>query len=204
MLITGGAITFGYLLSQDDEDEQQSQTTAVRGAQDSGLQVSQSGSGTGQLLSQGADPQDIASNSEQSESNRLPGPDDFEVYEQYADETNALYAEVAIGSGATARQGDTVAVSYAGWLTDGTLFDASGTNENGEIEAFSFQLGQGQVIRGWEEGIVGMQVGGTRRLVIPSVAAYGEQGQGQIPPDAMLIFDVELLQIQAAQPQPGL
>jgi len=97
------------------------------------------------------------------------------------------------GSGPTVQSGDTVSVHYTGWLTDGTKFDSS-LDRN---QPFEFTLGQGRVIQGWDQGIVGMQVGGTRKLTIPPHLAYGEQGSGSvIPPNATLIFEVQLLEIK--------
>ena len=154
----------------------------------------QSGVGQSQGLSV------LGSNSTQSNDrssqSRLPNPDEFEIYEEYADSQNALYLDIVEGNGREASAGDTLAVVYQGWLTDGTLFDQSRRNEQGQIEAFTLTLGQNQVIRGWEEGLLGMREGGKRRIVIPSVAGYGSAGQGSIPPDSMLIFDVELAQVE--------
>lgn len=96
------------------------------------------------------------------------------------------------GSGAAAQPGSTVSVHYVGMLPDGTVFDASANRG-----PFQFTLGAGQVISGWDQGLVGMQVGGKRRLIIPPSMAYGAQGvPGAIPANATLIFDVELLDVQ--------
>ena len=96
------------------------------------------------------------------------------------------------GTGASPKAGDTVSVHYTGWLTDGTKFDSS-VDRN---EAFSFVLGAGQVIQGWDEGVATMCVGDKARLTIPPEKAYGPQGYpGIIPPNATLIFEVELLAI---------
>jgi FKBP-type peptidyl-prolyl cis-trans isomerase len=96
------------------------------------------------------------------------------------------------GDGQEAKNGDKVSMHYTGWLTDGTKFDSS--VDRGQ--PFRFGLGGGQVIRGWDQGIVGMKVGGKRKLTIPGDLAYGAQGYpGLIPPNATLVFDVELLGI---------
>lgn len=109
--------------------------------------------------------------------------------------------DIQEGDGEEAASLDTITVHYKGELEDGTLFDSS--YERGE--PFTFVLGEGSVIDGWEEGIVGMKEGGTRRLTIPPSLAYGEVGAGSlIPPNATLVFVVELLEVnksETGQPQ---
>lgn len=106
--------------------------------------------------------------------------------------------EVA-GTGAVAEPGDSVTVNYVGSLTNGTVFDASA---NHGTTGFTFNLGAGQVIKGWDEGIVGMKVGGKRKLVIPADLAYGSQSPAaSIPANSTLVFEVELLNVQKAQVQ---
>lgn len=98
-----------------------------------------------------------------------------------------------VGTGTEATTGRRVTVHYTGRLTDGTKFDSS-LDRN---EPFSFTLGGGEVIRGWDEGVVGMKVGGKRQLVIPYTMAYGEEGSPpNIPPKATLVFDIELLNVE--------
>jgi FKBP-type peptidyl-prolyl cis-trans isomerase len=103
------------------------------------------------------------------------------------------YIELKEGTGKAAKAGDTVIVHYTGWLKDGTKFDSS--KDRGD--PFGFKLGAGRVIKGWDEGVAGMKVGGKRKLIIPPELAYGKRGAGNvIPPDAELTFEVELLKIK--------
>ena len=105
--------------------------------------------------------------------------------------TGLQYWDIKVGTGAVAAKGHQVKVHYTGWLTTGKKFDSS-VDRN---EPFSFALGAGQVIPGWDQGVAGMKVGGKRQLHIPPALGYGAQGAGGgvIPPNATLIFDVELL-----------
>jgi FKBP-type peptidyl-prolyl cis-trans isomerase len=103
------------------------------------------------------------------------------------------YVDVKVGTGQEAKAGETVSVHYTGWLKDGKKFDSS--LDRGQ--PFNFQLGAGRVIKGWDEGVQGMKVGGKRKLIIPSDLAYGQRGAGNvIPPGAELTFEVELLKVQ--------
>jgi FKBP-type peptidyl-prolyl cis-trans isomerase len=103
------------------------------------------------------------------------------------------YWDIKVGTGATAEKGQKVTVHYTGWLTSGKKFDSS-------VDAgkpFDFKLGNGDVIKGWDEGVAGMKVGGKRQLRIPGDLAYGSKGYpGVIPPNATLIFDVQLLGVK--------
>ncbi len=101
--------------------------------------------------------------------------------------------DLTVGEGAEAVSGKTIIVHYTGWLTDGSKFDSSKDRN----DPFSFKLGAGMVIRGWDEGFAGMKVGGTRKLTIPPEMGYGARGAGGvIPPNATLVFEVELLEVR--------
>lgn len=108
------------------------------------------------------------------------------------------YLDEVVGTGQEAKPGDSVTVHYSGYLDNGTKFDSS--VDRGQ--PYTFALGQGAVIPGWDEGVAGMKVGGKRKLVIPPDLAYGAGGAGGgvIPPNATLTFDVELLAVNSAQP----
>ncbi len=104
--------------------------------------------------------------------------------------TGLVITEIVTGSGDEATAGQNVTVHYTGWLKDGTKFDSSKDRD----DPFEFPLGAGRVIRGWDEGVQGMKVGGKRKLTIPPELAYGARGAGGvIPPNATLVFEVELL-----------
>jgi FKBP-type peptidyl-prolyl cis-trans isomerase len=105
-----------------------------------------------------------------------------------------IYWDIRVGNGEAAKEGSHVRVHYTGWLTSGKKFDSS-------VDAgkpFDFTVGNGEVIKGWEEGVAGMRVGGKRQLRIPPALGYGAEGTpgGPIPPNATLIFDVQLLGVQ--------
>lgn len=101
--------------------------------------------------------------------------------------------DITVGTGTTAEAGQNVVVHYTGWLTDGTKFDSSKDRN----DPFQFGLGQRQVIAGWDEGVQGMQIGGVRKLTIPPQLGYGARGAGGvIPPNATLVFEVELLGVR--------
>ncbi len=106
--------------------------------------------------------------------------------------TGLKYVDLKVGTGASPKKGSQVVVHYTGWLTDGTKFDSS----RGRNQPFSFAIGQGNVIAGWDEGVMSMKIGGRRILTIPAHLGYGSAGTRGIPGGATLIFDVELLEVK--------
>ncbi len=126
-----------------------------------------------------------------------PGPESFGQYEQYKDNQGTLMGDIVVGGGDELRTGYQAAVYYKGWLTNGQMFDQSRAGSDGKLQPFILTLGAHQVIRGWEEGLVGMKVGGTRRIIVPPAYGYGATAQGAIPANSVLVFDVQLLEIKA-------
>jgi peptidylprolyl isomerase len=108
-------------------------------------------------------------------------------------ESGLRYEDIVVGAGPSPQSGQEVTVHYTGTLEDGTKFDSS--LDRGE--PFKFKIGVGQVIKGWDEGVMTMKVGGKRKLVIPPQLGYGRRGVGPIPPNATLVFEVELLDVQS-------
>ncbi len=106
--------------------------------------------------------------------------------------TELQKSDEVIGTGVEATAGKKISVNYLGTLTDGTKFDSSYDRN----QPFSFTLGSGQVIQGWDQGFAGMKVGGKRKLVIPPSLGYGNQSAGSIPPNSTLVFEVELLGVE--------
>ena len=122
-----------------------------------------------------------------------PEATDVDAADYTTTDSGLQYYDLVVGDGAEAKSGQAITVHYTGWLEDGTVFDSS--VERGQ--PFPFTLGVGQVIPGWDEGVEGMKIGGKRQLRVPADLAYGEQGApGTIPPNATLIFEVELLTVE--------
>lgn len=153
-----------------------------------GLSVNSGATNLGQLgtSSQGSTGGSSQGSSTDSSAGSSPvDPSTFAQYDKYKSNPSALFGDVQVGTGAAIGVNQKATISYKGWLTDGTLFDQS--------QSFSFTLGAHQVISGMEEGVDGMKVGGTRLIIIPPALGYGAQGQGSIPGNAVLVFEVSLL-----------
>ncbi len=122
-------------------------------------------------------------------------PTTFSQYEKYKDDTSPLWADVQTGTGGVLESGHKATVYYRGWLTNGTLFDQSRADANGQLQPFSFTTGAHQVISGWDTGLIGMKTGGVRLLIVPSAVGYGASAQGSIPANSLLVFQVQLVSV---------
>jgi len=127
-----------------------------------------------------------------SGSNQLPTPSQFSVYDQYKNNPTALYIDVKPGDGKAVEKGSVVTMQYRGWLTNGKEFDESYSTG----KPFTFTEGAGTVIEGMAEAMYGMKADGQRRLIIPPTVGYGAAGKDPIPPDSVMVFDVELVSVQ--------
>ncbi len=121
----------------------------------------------------------------------LPKPRVVAAGDYVTTTTGLKYYDFKVGAGDSVRNGNIVQVHYHGWLTDSTLFDTSYLRQ----EPYLFRVGAGSVIPGWDEGVLNMQVGGERQLVIPPELAYGDRGRGPVPPNATLIFELLLVEL---------
>lgn len=164
------------------------------------LTVSDSSPSDG-LQQTGMNTQGIPSNASGTGTSNPIDPSTFGQYNtpKYQNGVAASYADIVQGTGATlSKPGQKAIVAYKGWLTNGTLFDETKVNAQGQTEAFSFTYGANppQVIPGFSEGVSDMKVGGTRLLIVPPSAGYGGTAQGSIPAHSVLIFQVQLLAVQ--------
>ncbi len=124
-------------------------------------------------------------------------PSTFTQYDKYKDGQSGLFADAQKGTGDELTADKTAGIFYKGWLTDGKLFDASRSNEKGELQPFVFTLGQHKVVPGLEQGVEGMKVGGVRLVIIPPAVGYGPEGKDPIiPANAVLVFEVQLVAVK--------
>lgn len=163
------------------------------GASDSGgLRVSGQAANLGQLDSNGQS----KSGSSKSNNSGDIDPSTFSQYEKYRNDKNALFGDIQVGNGTQLGAGQKANIVYKVWLTNGALVDSSPVSSAGQPQPYSFTLGAHQVIPGLEEGIFGMKAGGKRLVIVPPAVGYGAQGQGSVPPNAVLIFEAQLLSVQ--------
>jgi FKBP-type peptidyl-prolyl cis-trans isomerase len=150
----------------------------------------------GQLGVGGNQSQNSGGSSSSSSSSGDVNPSTFTQYDKYKNNKDALFGDIKAGSGAQLTTGKKGTVYYKGWLTNGTLVDQSPVSASSQPQPYTFTLGAHEVIPGWEEAIYGMKAGGKRLLIIPPAVGYGSQGKGLVPPNAVLIFEVQLLSVQ--------
>ncbi len=167
----------------------------------SGLSVSTNGTSAaslGQLTPNSGGSSSQGNNATSSSGSKASAfnPATFGQYEKYKDSESALFGDVEVGNGKVITANKKAAVFYKGWLTNGQMFDQSRTDDKGKLQPFVFTVGANQVIPGWEQAIDGMKVGGKRMMIVPPSVGYGAQGQGSIPPNSVLIFEVELLAVE--------
>jgi len=190
LVMNHGAKSQQTNLSQATSDDNSGSGQPITLSQDSmsGPQIS-ANTNAGSSLSSG-------NSASGSDAAKLLDPTTFSQYDKYKDAQNASYVDLQVGTGAAVTVGSQVTVIYKGWLTNGTLFDESKVGSDGKVQAFSFVEGQHQVIPGWESALDGAKVGGVRLLVVPPAVGYGAQGQGPIPGNAVLIFQVQVVQVK--------
>lgn len=161
---------------------------------DGGLSVSTDSSVS--RLGQLNDAQKSAKSGSGNASSGVLDPSTFAQYDKYKDGNSGLFGEVQTGNGSQLTVNHKAAVYYKGWLTNGQLFDESRADASGKLQPLIFTLGEHKLIPGFEEGVNGMKVGGTRLIIVPPAVGYGAAGQGPVPGNAVLIFEVQLLEVQ--------
>lgn len=200
MVLTLCGLGFAFWRASNQEPAVKSavktKTTEAPSSSDSLLSVGDNTGIGGGIAAEGQKNDEISSGSSGGPSTAKPKKEDFAEYEKYKDSKSALFGEIQYGTGAEAVANKKVAISYKGSLTNNTVFDQSRTDASGKIEPLVFVLGDHKVIPGMEQGVLGMKVGGKRRIIVPPVVGYGSTGKDPIPPNAVLVFDVELLAVQ--------
>ena len=181
------------LLENNDSQSSNSDGSSLALSNGSNLAVS-GGSSTnlGQLNSKSND----GGSSSNSNASQSIDPSTFAQYDQYKGAQNGLFGDIVKGDGAEFAASKTGTLTYKGWLTNGKLFDASRPNSDGSIQPFVVKLGANQVIPGFEQGLAGMKVGGTRLIIVPPAVGYGATEKENIPANSVLIFEVKLLSVQ--------
>ena len=201
MVLTICGIVFAFWRASNQEPTiktaVKSQSTTESPSSDTLLSVGDNTGIGGGIVAEGQQSEDITSgNSTNSSNTAKPKKEDFAEYEKYKDSKSALFGEIKYGTGAEAVVNKKLAIAYKGSLTNNTVFDQSRTDASGKIEPLVFVLGEHKVIPGMEQGVLGMKVGGKRRIIVPPSVGYGATGKDPIPPNAVMVFDVELLAVQ--------
>jgi FKBP-type peptidyl-prolyl cis-trans isomerase len=180
------------------EQATQPDTTANTGGGNASQSVIIPGTGGSSTApnSQNTTPQVAGANTTNPDASKLLDPTTFSQYDKYKDNTSALYIDLLTGDGTPLSAGHKAGVYYRGWLTNGTLFDQSKAGSDGQTQPFVFTQGEHTVIPGWEQALDGMKAGGVRLVIVPPGVGYGAAGQGPIPGNAVLVFQVQLAAVQ--------
>lgn len=161
-----------------------------------GLSVSGQADNLGQLGGNGSGQSKTSGSGSGSGSSGGVDPSTFSQYDKYQSNNSALFGDIQTGNGTQLGAGQKASIYYKAWLTNGALVDQSPVSSSGQPQPYSFTLGAHQVIPGLEEGIFGMKAGGKRLVIVPPAVGYGSQGQGAVPPNAIMIFEVQLVSVQ--------
>jgi FKBP-type peptidyl-prolyl cis-trans isomerase FkpA len=187
-----GGIGFFIWKAQSKQTPSNKTTVQKKAAQSntggSGLAVVNNNGIGGGIAAEGQ-AQALGSNTQQKQQSQQKTIN-FTEYEKYKDAKSALFGEITPGTGAEAVANKELSIGYKVWLTNGQLIDQTGTQQ------FTFVMGEKKVIPGLEQGIYGMKVGGKRLIIVPPAVAYGEQGKEGIPPNSVLVFEVELIDLR--------
>lgn len=202
VLVTGAVVGYAVLGAQTkpkhvavkSDATSISQAVDLNSSQSSASGLSVTGdSGLGNGLSGNSSQSGQSSDAGQS---KVPGPETFGQFDKYKNEKNALFQDLQPGTGDEIKANKKAAIIYQVYLTNGKLVDQNQVDKDKKVVAFVFIEGAHQVIPGLEQGISGMKVGGVRRIIIPPTVGYGAQGKDPIPPNAVLIFDTQLLEVE--------
>ncbi|HVX47748.1 MAG TPA: FKBP-type peptidyl-prolyl cis-trans isomerase [Candidatus Saccharimonadales bacterium] len=168
------------------------------GQDSAGLNVSGQASELGQLgnNSGGQSQGGQGSNNNAGNSNSGINPASFSQYDKYQSSKDALFGDIQKGTGPQLTAGHGASIYYKVWLTNGALVDQSPLSSSGQPQPYSFTLGGHQVIPGLEEGVYGMKMGGQRLIIVPPAVGYGSKGQGSVPPGAVMVFQVQLVNVK--------
>jgi FKBP-type peptidyl-prolyl cis-trans isomerase FkpA len=198
IVLVGGGFWLGHQHSNTTDSNAAVSSSNTSDSSLTSLSVNGSGAtNLGQLGGSGSQTgvQNSQSSSGSSSNSSPDASTSFAQYDKYKNSSSALFGDIQVGTGATLGANQKATITYKGWLTDGTLFDQSQANSSGQLVPYVFTLGTNQVIPGLQEGIDGMKVGGSRLVIVPPSVGYGSQGQKPIPPNAVLVFEVNLLDV---------
>jgi len=205
LAIVGGGLWWRYhgqqpaRLSENSSKATSSPDTSLNQNGAGGLNVSGQASDLGQLGNNGSgngQAQGGQTGTGDSRSSDRINPSSFDASNKYLNSKDALFRDIQKGTGAQLAAGHNASIYYKVWLTNGALVDHSPVSSGGQPQPYSFTLGAHQVIPGLEEGVYGMKVGGQRLVIVPPSVGYGPKGQGSVPPNSVMVFQVQLVNVK--------